>query len=62
MQAWTGERWIVSVSEQRGLAPLGARRRAEDAQAVEDIRKHPVVRSVMHHFPGAEIKNVRTLD
>ncbi len=62
MQAWTGERWIVSLSEGRGLEPLGARRRAENAQAVEDIRKHPVVKSVMHHFPGAEIKGVRKLD
>ena len=62
MQAWTGERWIVSLSEQRGLEPLGARRRAENAQAVEDIRKHPVVKSVMHHFPDAEIKGVRKLD
>jgi DNA polymerase III subunit gamma/tau len=62
MQAWTGERWIVSLSEDRGLEPLGARRRAEEAQAVEDIRKHPVVKSVMHHFPDAEIKSVRALD
>ncbi|MGO9365294.1 MAG: DNA polymerase III subunit gamma/tau, partial [Rhodomicrobium sp.] len=62
MQSWTGERWIVSLSEARGLEPLGARRRAGNAQAVEDIRKHPVVKSVMHHFPGAEIKGVRTLD
>jgi DNA polymerase-3 subunit gamma/tau len=62
MQAWAGERWIVSLSEERGLAPLGVRRRAENAQAVEDIRKHPVVKSVMHHFPDAEIKGVRKLD
>jgi DNA polymerase-3 subunit gamma/tau len=62
MQSWTGERWIVSLSEERGLEPLGARRRAEAAQAVEDIRKHPVVKSVMHHFPEAEIKSVRALD
>ena len=62
MQAWPGERWIVSLSEQRGLEPLGSRRRAENAQAVDDIRKHPVVKSVMHHFPDAEIKGVRKLD
>jgi DNA polymerase-3 subunit gamma/tau len=62
MQSWTGERWVVSLSEERGLEPLGARRRAEEAQAVEDIRKHPVVKSVMHHFPDAEIKSVRALD
>ncbi len=62
MQGWTGERWIVSLSEARGLEPLGVRRRAESAQAVEDIRRHPVVKSVMHHFPDAEIKGVRKLD
>ena len=62
MQAWTGERWIVSLSEQHGLAPLGARRRAENEKAIEDIRKHPAVKSVLHHFPEAEIKSVRTLE
>jgi len=62
MQAWTGERWIVSLAETRGLEPLGVRRRAESAQAVEEIRRHPVVKSVMHHFPDAEIKGVRGLD
>ena len=62
MQAWTGERWIVSLSEERGMKPLGGRRRAEDAKAVEEIRKHPAVKNVLHHFPDAEIKSVRSLD
>ncbi len=62
MQAWTGERWIVSLSEERGATPLGARRRSEEAQAVEEIKKHPAVKSVLHHFPDAEIKSVRSLD
>jgi DNA polymerase-3 subunit gamma/tau len=62
MQAWSGERWIVSLSEERGLTPLGARRREQEALAVEEIRKHPAVKSVMHHFPDAEIKSVRSLD
>jgi DNA polymerase-3 subunit gamma/tau len=62
MQAWTGERWIVSLSEERGAEPLGAKRRTENAEAVEEIRKHPIVKSVMHHFPDAEIKGVRSLD
>ncbi|MFZ1110508.1 MAG: DNA polymerase III subunit gamma/tau [Rhodomicrobium sp.] len=62
MQAWTGERWIVSLVEERGAAPLGASRRADEAQAVEEIKKHPAVKSVMRHFPDAEIKSVRSLD
>jgi len=62
LQAWTGERWIVSLSEERGLAPLGARMRDEKAQAKEEIRKHPAVKSILHHFPDAEITDVRKLD
>ncbi len=62
MQGWTGDRWIVSISEERGLRPLGARRREQEAQAVEEIRKHPAVKSILHHFPEAQIKNVRALD
>ncbi len=62
LQGWSGERWIVSLSETRGLPPLGVRKREDEARAVEEIRKHPAVKSVMHHFPDAEIKSVRSLD
>ncbi len=62
LQAWSGERWIVSLSEERGMPPLGVRRREEEARAVEEIRRHPAVKNVMHHFPDAEIKSVRSLD
>ena len=62
LQGWSGERWIVSLSEEQGLPPLGVRRREEEARAVEEIRKHPAVKNVMHHFPDAEIKSVRSLD
>ncbi len=62
LQAWSGERWIVSLSEDRGMQPLGVRKREEEARAVEEIRKHPAVKNVMHHFPDAEIKSVRSLD
>jgi DNA polymerase-3 subunit gamma/tau len=62
LQGWSGERWIVSLSEARGSPPLGVRKREEEARAVEEIRKHPAVKNVMHHFPDAEIKSVRSLD
>ena len=62
LQSWSGERWIVSLSEEQGMPPLGVRRREEEARAVEEIRKHPAVKNVMHHFPDAEIKSVRSLD
>jgi DNA polymerase-3 subunit gamma/tau len=62
LQAWSGERWIVSLSEEKGLPPLGVRKREEEARALEEIRKHPAVKNLMHHFPDAEIKSVRSLD
>ena len=62
LQVWSGERWIVSLSEEKGLPPLGVRKREEEARALEEIRKHPAVKNVMHHFPDAEIKSVRSLD
>jgi DNA polymerase-3 subunit gamma/tau len=34
----------------------------EKAQAKEEIRKHPAVKSILHHFPDAEITDVRKLD
>ena len=62
LQAWSGERWIVSLSEEQGLPPLGVRKREGEARALEEIRKHPAVKNVMHHFPDAQIKGVRSLD
>ncbi len=62
LQAWTGSRWVVSLSEKRGQPPLGMQHREEAARSVEEMRRHPAVKRVMHHFPEAEIKSVRTLD
>jgi DNA polymerase-3 subunit gamma/tau len=62
LQAWTGARWVVSLSDKRGQPPLGMRQREEAARNVEEMRKHPAVKRVMHHFPEAEIKSVRKLD
>jgi len=62
LQTWSGERWIVSLSEEQGLPPLGVRKREGEARALEEIRKHPAVKNVMHHFPDAQIKSVRPLD
>jgi DNA polymerase-3 subunit gamma/tau len=62
LQAWTGERWIVSLSEKRGRPPLGQQRREDAERAVEEMKRHPAVKRVMHHFPEAQIKSVRTLE
>ncbi|KZC99600.1 DNA polymerase III subunit gamma/tau [Oceanibaculum pacificum] len=58
---WTGQRWVVSLSNAPGAPSL-----AEQRQAVADERlvragEHPYVQAVKQHFPGAVIADVRAL-
>jgi DNA polymerase III subunit gamma/tau len=59
LKAWTGRVWIVAVSDEEGVPPLGAQRREKDAREIEVIREHPKVKEVLQHFPGARISAVR---
>ncbi|MGB0087640.1 MAG: DNA polymerase III subunit gamma/tau, partial [Rhodomicrobiaceae bacterium] len=61
LKAWTGERWMISVTAERGETPLGQVRRQREAKLLEEARRHPAVQSVMRHFPEAEIVAVREL-
>jgi DNA polymerase-3 subunit gamma/tau len=62
LQHWTQERWIISLTDERGERPLGEVRREHEAKMVEEARRHPTVQSVLRHFPGAEITSVREID
>jgi DNA polymerase III subunit gamma/tau len=59
LKTWTGRVWIVAVSGEEGAAPLGAQRRAREANEIEQIREHPQVKQVLQRFPGARIATVR---
>jgi DNA polymerase-3 subunit gamma/tau len=61
LTAWTGERWAVSLSDRRGETTIGDAKRAEEARLLEEVKRHPAVKSVMHHFPGATIESVAPL-
>ena len=61
LQQWTGERWMISLTDEPGETPLGQVRRAREARLVEEVRRHPAVQSVLRHFPKAEITAVRDL-
>ena len=61
LKAWTGDRWMISLTEERGSTPLGTIRREREAKMLEDARRHPSVQSVMRHFPNAEIVSVKDL-
>ena len=63
LQLWTGERWLVNVSNK---APEGktvreeqaARQQAAHAAAHED----PLVQAILETFPGAKVVNVKLRD
>lgn len=56
---WTGERWMVALSQEEGAPTLDEKARAERQSLEDDIRAHPSVASVLQRFPGAEIVDVR---
>jgi DNA polymerase-3 subunit gamma/tau len=58
LEAWTGERWIVSVSNELGEPTLREEARAKRDSVFLEARKHPVVKAVLERFPGAEISDV----
>lgn len=61
LQQWTGDRWMVSVSDAPGEKPLGVQRREQEARAREEIKRHPEVKMVFQYFPDAEITAVRKI-
>ena len=61
LKFWTGERWMISVTEERGERPLGEVRREREARMLEEARRHPAVQSVLRRFPDAEVTAVRDL-
>jgi DNA polymerase-3 subunit gamma/tau len=61
LQQATGTRWMVSPVTEGGGPTLGAQMdAAADAKRTE-IRNHPLVRSILDTFPGAELEQVKQL-
>ena len=56
---WTGQRWLVSLSDRGGATPLSktvAENAADAAAKVHDvIASDPLVTNIMEVFPGATI-------
>jgi DNA polymerase III subunit gamma/tau len=59
LNAWTGKRWIVAVSKDIGAQPIGAVRRAREAEQRAALETHPAVRAVLNAFPDAKIGTIR---
>jgi DNA polymerase-3 subunit gamma/tau len=59
LSKWTGERWVVSISNAAGAPTLAERKRDADAAAKAEIRSHPLVAEVLSLFPGADLVDIR---
>ncbi len=62
LQEWTGARWVVALSRDPGAPTLAEQAQARDGEKRSDIERDPLVRSVLAHFPGAQIVAVRAAD
>ena len=60
LQAWTGNRWVITVTDTGGAETIAevrdAAKNALDAQA----HAHPMVQAVLAAFPKAKITEIRT--
>ncbi len=62
LNAWTGRKWMVMLSRQRGEPPIGEVRRRNEAAELEELKRHPAVAAVLEQFPDARISSVKPLD
>jgi DNA polymerase-3 subunit gamma/tau len=59
LSEWTGFRWIVALSREKGAPSLKQQADAKTEDALADVRADPLVQSTLKQFPGAEIIAVR---
>jgi DNA polymerase-3 subunit gamma/tau len=59
---WTGRRWMVVVSAERGQPTVKSQLDARREENERGVRADPLVQAVLEKFPGAEIVAVRSRD
>jgi DNA polymerase III subunit gamma/tau len=59
LEAWTGRRFMVMVSNAGGVATLEAQKKEARQTAEREVRELPDVQAILKTFPGAEIVKVR---
>jgi DNA polymerase-3 subunit gamma/tau len=58
---WTGRRWGISISAEAGQPSIAERQAEAKRRERETVSRHPLVQSVLQHFPGATIEAIRDL-
>jgi DNA polymerase III subunit gamma/tau len=59
LSQWTGQRWVVSISGERGEPSLREQTEAHTHDLKVEAAADPLVRAVLEAFPGAHIETVR---
>ena len=65
LSQWTGQRWLVSLSESGGAQTIAEEQRGADEKLRDTIASEPLVAQILDIFPGAsidEVKNPKTTD
>ena len=55
---WTGERWMIALTDAAGEATLAEMEQAAKTAADKAAMNHPLVRQVLDAFPGALVRGV----
>jgi DNA polymerase-3 subunit gamma/tau len=61
LQQWTGERWIIAVSAEKGARTIAEQTRDAEAVRMREAAAEPLVQAALKRFPGAAIVKVRDL-
>ena len=61
LKDWTQQRWVVSISREAGAPTLKQGSDSDKATKRAEVEAHPLVQAVLHSFPGAAIRSVRSL-
>ena len=60
LQAWTGNRWAVTLVNEGGAPSIAEVRDAEVIALKNKAKEHPLVQAVLAEFPNAQISEIRT--
>ncbi len=59
LKQWTGERWVISLTMAQGDDTLYEQDQENERQLHIRLMKNPLIKSVLEHFPGAKITDIK---
>jgi len=60
LDAWTGERWMISISREEGEATIADQEKAQENKFMDEIKTNPIVGEIFSTFPGAKIIEIKS--